>query len=981
MYRTRATLAALGAMLLCALAAAARGPIWEVSPSGELRGLRMPDGTHRTVGLSASLAGCPREGTTFRDPATGASATVTEHLRARGDRVRWSVEVRGTSADWTAPIDLTLAWPASGETRIWAPWGGYPGAVEPTPGWVDPLVPLPLADTQLSYGGTHFARSDTVSLPLVTLLETRAGFGVTLSEAPTDAMLDMVVTTRRDGSITFSHRNHRIGPGRTVRFELELLAHPCDWRAGLADLVTRYPRYFEPHLPLAAELAGCGAYTTYEGQLDVARLAAMGFRVNWKASFDFPYMGMFLPPVGREERWPRFGGGETSVAQLAGYAERMRDQGFHVLSYFNVTEFGAYVQYPAPAASAEVEPAWRDANAFLSREIPGAILPGADGKPLTTWEGGIATDCGDPAYRAFLLEQARRHVEELPATSGICIDRLDWLMFYNRAADDGASWIDGAPARSVLNSWKSLLGDLGPLMHNAGKVIFVNPHYRRLDAMREPDGIYDEFGQIGGSLNACSFLALRKPYIGWTPDASALKPDPDAYFQRNLHMGAFPTAPLPGNDHTIRPDASADPYYLDYGPLLLALTGRTWSLGEASVHAEGGLAKTNLFEIPGGYAVPVTFAGAERSVTLVASGLGAGEGVTRLRCLAIGPGEREWRDLGWVAAGGTRRIEVPLTRGCAMVKLLSTWFEPTDERFMGDSCTVTMGTGVRGAALRYTLDGSEPTPASPRYAGPIRLHARATVRLAAFVDGRRAGDAVSRTYLPTELPEPSIDPPGGPIVGEGLARISQSLPVAGAVVRYTLDGSDPTDRSPAYREPLRLAEGCTLSARTFAPGCRPGPTTRAEFRKSPPAPPLPDAYLSDLTPTRASSGWGGEPRRDTSIQGKPLTVAGVTYARGMGTHAASELAYALTGGEAELVATVGVDDEMSGYSASSIVFEAWCDGTLLTASPVLRLGQPWNLRVALPAAGRELLLRVTDAGDGIQCDHADWASAGFLRRR
>ncbi len=35
--------------------------------------------------------------------------------------------------------------------------------------------------------------------------------------------------------------------------------------------------------------------------LDVETLNKMAFVFNWKASFDFPYMGMFLPPVKYEE--------------------------------------------------------------------------------------------------------------------------------------------------------------------------------------------------------------------------------------------------------------------------------------------------------------------------------------------------------------------------------------------------------------------------------------------------------------------------------------------------------------------------------------------------------------------------------------------------------------------------------------------------------------------------------------------------------
>ncbi len=993
MFPLRFALALVSVLCLPALAGTGR-VTWELSPGGRLRGLTLPEGAHRAVAAAARLAGTEagtpevemlpgggvRRTAVVREPVSGARCELAECFEPAGNTLRWTVEVRGLSEQpWSAPIEATLRWPATGETRVWAPWGAYPGMAESAPGWVDPLEPRPLADATLVYGGADHARSDTVSLPLVTLLEPRSGLGLSLAGSADDPLLDLLVTTSRDGTVTFSHRNHRIAPDLTLRFSMDLVLHAPSWRAGLAWYVARYPGWFEPPLPASRALAGCGAYTGYEGELDAARLAAMGFRVNWKASFDFPYMGMFLPPVEREARWKRFGSGETSIAQMNAYAERMHEEGFAVLSYFNVTEFGAYIRTPAPEGIDAVEPVWTDANAYLYRELPGAILPAPGGGPIGTWEGGIVTDCGDPAYRAFLLEQARRHVRELPAADGICIDRMDWLRWYNRTSDDGRSWVDGGPARSVLNSWKSLMADLGRTMHRAGKAIYVNSMTRRIDAMREVDGIYDEHAYYCGSLNACSFLALRKPYIGWTISADNLRPDPDAYFQRNLHMGAFPTAPVPGNDHTIRPDPWSDRYYLDYGPLLAALSERTWCLGPATAAVAGGKAKANLFEIPGGYVAPVTFGGTAERVGLLLEGFEAASGAPRLRCFTIRPGEAEWTDCGWVPTRGLRRVDVRLTRGAAMVKLLHTWMEPTFDRMLGGERAVTMATSVPGAVLRYTLDGSAPTVGSPRYGGPIRLTGKTTVRCAAFAGGRQIGPGVDRTYIPSPLPTPVADPAGGVIVDSLTVRLDTAPRVEGATIRYTLDGSEPTEASSAYGEPLVLTDGCTVAARLFAPGRAPGPLVRHEYRRCPPEPPAPDEFLSDRPAVRATTGWGDAPRTDRAIGGNPLSVAGRAYARGMGVHANSELAYALTGTEREFVATVGVDDEMAGYTSSTVRFEVWVDGARVVESPILRLGQVWHFRVALPAAARELSLRALDADDGMACDHADWVNAGFLR--
>ena len=109
---------------------------------------------------------------------------------------------------------------------------------------------------------------------------------------------------------------------------------------------------------------------------------------------------------------------------------------------------------------------------------------------------------------------------------------------------------------------------LGPLMHDAGKVIFVNNHIKRLELLRQVDGVYCEFCQTGPALNATGLLCLHRPALGWTSGEQDIRPDSDAFFQRHLHMGVYPTAPYPGNNHCICPNPWVDEQYLAYGPLL-----------------------------------------------------------------------------------------------------------------------------------------------------------------------------------------------------------------------------------------------------------------------------------------------------------------------------------------------------------------------------------------------------------------------------
>ncbi|MEW6071343.1 MAG: hypothetical protein AB1726_01950 [Planctomycetota bacterium] len=349
------------------------------------------------------------------------------------------------------------------------------------------------------------------------------------------------------------------------------------------------------------------------------------------------------------------------------YSRRMRALGFSVLNYFNVTEFGGNIVDPAPprrtASDAEL---WTDPNDFLHAELSGAILRTPD--PIWTWGGAVIMDCGDPAYRTFLLEQAQRHLEKLPSSAGICIDRMDWLVRYDPHADDGASWIDG-PQRGLLHAWNDLLAILGPLMHRAGKVIFVNDMVRRLELMRHVDGFYDEHGMWAFNLNAGAFLALRKPLVCWTPSEETLQPDPDAYLQRHLYLGAFPTVPFPGNDHTILPSPAAEAIYLDYGPLFAALRGRRWVLRPDVVSVAGGAARANVFETEAGCVVPVVLGGAATAARVTLHGLpGIAPGAPPAAAV-LHPGAGEETSLPGRWEGERLLLDVPLVRGAAVVRL------------------------------------------------------------------------------------------------------------------------------------------------------------------------------------------------------------------------------------------------------------------------------------------------------------------------
>ena len=238
---------------------------------------------------------------TFSD-AQGHRATVTDRFAPTKDSIRWEVEIAGGGPSWTTEIATQLNYPATTATRFWTAWSDPEHAGGP---WRDPLVWQPLSNRAWTFGGPTTSGNYT-AIPLATLVEPAKDAGLSVAFSPDDTILNDRLTTSAAGTIRFSRATHRLGGGTSLRFAIDLTAHEADWRGGLRWMVNRYPASFAPPNPLANQIAGCGAYSGDESPIDVAKFKRMAFRVNWKLSDDFPYMGMFIPPVkDADERWDR----------------------------------------------------------------------------------------------------------------------------------------------------------------------------------------------------------------------------------------------------------------------------------------------------------------------------------------------------------------------------------------------------------------------------------------------------------------------------------------------------------------------------------------------------------------------------------------------------------------------------------------------------------------------------------------------------
>ncbi len=191
------------------------------------------------------------------------------------------------------------------------------------------------------------------------------------------------------------------------------------------------------------------------------------------------------------------------------------------------------------------------------------------------------------------------------------------------------------------------------------KVVFINNHVKRLEDVKQVDGIFDEFGDVAASINTNALLCVNKPLLGWCHNKGSIGKDFDAFMQKHLHLGMYPMAPFPANDHAILPDPEVDQLYLDYGVMFKEMKGKNWVLQPGVVQVIGDLAKANIFTTESGIIIPVTF-GQDDKVKIKLRGPPPGSKIEYIH-----PGGITWTEI----RAKKNCIKVPLERKCALLRI------------------------------------------------------------------------------------------------------------------------------------------------------------------------------------------------------------------------------------------------------------------------------------------------------------------------
>lgn len=120
---------------------------------------------------------------------------------------------------------------------------------------------------------------------------------------------------------------------------------------------------------------------------------------------------------------------------------------------------------------------------------------------------------------------------------------------------------------------------------------------------------------------------------------------------------------------------------------------------------------------------------------------------------------------------------------------------------------------TEGATIHYTIDGSEPTAESPVYRRFL-ISGKTTVKAIAEKNGLLSDVATAEYALGR-----CVDPVFSLADGASFAHSNQVVSIRwhyDGVLRYTIDGTDPTVESPIYEGPFAVSDSIELRAKVFS---------------------------------------------------------------------------------------------------------------------------------------------------------------------
>ena len=123
-----------------------------------------------------------------------------------------------------------------------------------------------------------------------------------------------------------------------------------------------------------------------------------------------------------------------------------------------------------------------------------------------------------------------------------------------------------------------------------------------------------------------------------------------------------------------------------------------------------------------------------------------------------------------------------------------------------NSYSVNIVCATKEAHIYYTLDGATPSTSSTEYTTPIQLTENCTIKAIAVKDNN-VSEIVEREIDIFKVQNPVIT-----ILESAPYTVTISSATADAKIYYTLDGTNPSDKSVLYEGPFNLTDYCTVKA-------------------------------------------------------------------------------------------------------------------------------------------------------------------------
>ncbi len=164
------------------------------------------------------------------------------------------------------------------------------------------------------------------------------------------------------------------------------------------------------------------------------------------------------------------------------------------------------------------------------------------------------------------------------------------------------------------------------------------------------------------------------------------------------------------------------------------------------------------------------------------------------------------------------------------VRVASPTFDPPPGTKFIAALDVSIACPTSGAEIRYTTDGTTPTRSTGTvYTGPVHLMAPTVVRAIAWVDGMADSAVASATYPFVQVSPPTFSPGNGAgFIGS--LDVTISTATAGAAIRYTTDGIEPSrSTGTLYTGPVQLTQATTIKAIAYLDGMADSQIVSARF--------------------------------------------------------------------------------------------------------------------------------------------------------